>query len=182
MRHNHQLLTVQGLDTRTNEQVAIKLEHIRHGREKLKVEAEAYTAVAGRRGIPRVLWFGEECDYYVLVPDLLGPSLEDLFNYCDRRFSLKTVLLLADQLIARIEYVHSKSLVHRDVKPDNFMMGTGRQGNVVHAVDFGLAEDYSTTYRRGRHEGIGRYASINFHKGLGKSQSASRSWRRKQVS
>ncbi|KAL5114706.1 hypothetical protein ACEQ8H_007440 [Pleosporales sp. CAS-2024a] len=156
----------EGRDIVTNEKVAIKLEHIRHGYDKLKGEADAYKAVGGGRGIPRALWFGQECDYYVLVLDLLGPSLEDLFDYCDRRFSLKTVLLLADQLITRLEYIHSKSLVYRDVKPDNFLMGTGRQGNVVHAVDFGLAEDYSTNDRRGRQEGTLRYASINFHKEL----------------
>ena len=107
----------------------------------------------------------------MLVLNLLGPSLEDLFNYCDRRFSLKTVLLLADQLITRLEYIHSKSLVHRDVKPDNFLMGTGRQGNVVHAVDFGLAENYRISDRRGIHEGSRRYASINYHNGLGKLRS-----------
>jgi serine/threonine protein kinase len=113
------------------------------------------------------VWFGEECEYYVLVLELLSASLEDLFNYCDRRFSLKTLLLLADQLLARIEYIHSKFLVHRDVKPDNFLMGTGSRGNVVYAVDFGLAEDFRMTNYRGTHEGTHRYASINFHNGLG---------------
>ena len=53
-------------------------------------------------GIPNVHWFGVEGDYNVMVIDLLGPSLEDLFNYCKRKFSLKTVLMLADQMVSQI--------------------------------------------------------------------------------
>ena len=74
------------------------------------------------------------------VLDLLGPSLEDLFHFCNRRFTLKTVLLLVDQLISRIEYIHAKSFIHRDIKPDNFLMGIGKRGNQVNVIDFGLAK------------------------------------------
>lgn len=51
-------------------------------------------------GIPNIKWLGTEGDYNVMVMELLGPSLEDLFNFCSRKFSLKTVLLLADQMVS----------------------------------------------------------------------------------
>ncbi|KAB5529077.1 hypothetical protein GE09DRAFT_1228812 [Coniochaeta sp. 2T2.1] len=105
---------------------AIKLTYVRHDPEPLRDEKETYEALSGGMGIPRVRWFGQECDFYALVHDILGPSLEDLFNYCGRIFSLKTILLIADQAISRIEYIHSKGFLHRDIKPDNFLMGIGR--------------------------------------------------------
>lgn len=78
-------------------------------------------------GIPSVKWSGTEGAYNVLVLDMLGPSLEHLFYYCSKKFSLKTVLLLADQMISRLELIHSRSCIHRDVKPDNFLVGLGER-------------------------------------------------------
>ncbi|KAL0426853.1 UNVERIFIED_CONTAM: Casein kinase-like protein 2 [Sesamum latifolium] len=129
-------------------------------------------------GIPNVRWFGVEGDYNVLVMDLLGPSLEDLFNFCSRKLSLKTVLMLADQMINRVEFVHSKSFLHRDIKPDNFLMGLGRRANQVYIIDFGLAKKYrdSSThqhipYRENKNlTGTARYASMNTHLGIEQSR------------
>ncbi len=116
--------------------------------------------------------------YNVLVMDLLGYSLEDLFNRCCRRFSLKTVLMIADQTLLRIEYIHSKSFIHRDIKPDNFLMGLGRRSNIVYIIDFGLAKRYRDPkthvhimYRENKHlTGTPRYASINNHLGIEQSR------------
>uniref|UniRef100_A0A2P2M8Z1 non-specific serine/threonine protein kinase n=2 Tax=Rhizophora mucronata TaxID=61149 RepID=A0A2P2M8Z1_RHIMU len=132
----------------------------------------------GGTGIPHLKWFGVEGDYNVMVIDLLGPSLEDLFNYCNRKFSLKTVLMLADQLINRVEYMHSRGFLHRDIKPDNFLMGLGRKANQVYAIDFGLAKKYRDLqthkhipYRENKNlTGTARYASVNTHLGVEQSR------------
>jgi len=98
---------------------------------QLHYESKLYMLLQGGTGIPHLKWFGVEGEYNVMVIDLLGPSLEDLFNYCSRKFSLKTVLMLADQMISRVEYMHTKGFLHRDIKPDNFLMGLGRKANQV---------------------------------------------------
>jgi serine/threonine protein kinase len=80
--------------------------------------------------------------YVNQVMDLLGPSLEDLFNKCTRRFSLKTVLQLADQLLERVDTLHARHLIHRDIKPANFVIGIGNTASNVFCVDFGLSKRY----------------------------------------
>jgi casein kinase I family protein HRR25 len=83
------------------EEVAIKVESVRSKHPQLEYEARVYKSMAGGVGVPFVRWYGIEGEYNCMVVDLLGPSLEDLFNFCGRKFSLKTVLLLADQLVLR---------------------------------------------------------------------------------
>jgi serine/threonine protein kinase len=89
-----------GVNIISGEEVAIKLESVKAKHPQLEYEAKVYKTLAGGVGVPFVRWFGVECDYNAMVIDLLGPSLEDLFNFCQRKFSMKTVLLLADQLVS----------------------------------------------------------------------------------
>ncbi|KAL8102604.1 hypothetical protein AgCh_027211 [Apium graveolens] len=167
-----------GTNIQTNEEVAIKLENIKTKHPQLLYESKLYRILQGGTGIPNVRWFGVEGDYNVLVMDLLGPSLEDLFNFCNRKLSLKTVLMLADQMINRVEFVHTKSFLHRDIKPDNFLMGLGRRANQVYVIDFGLAKKFrdSSThqhipYRENKNlTGTARYASMNTHLGIEQSR------------
>ncbi|CAM8946046.1 unnamed protein product [Rhodiola kirilowii] len=167
-----------GTNIQTNEEVAIKLESTKTKHPQLLYESKLYRILQGGTGIPNVRWFGVEGEYNVLVMDLLGPSLEDLFNFCSRKLSLKTVLMLADQMINRVEFVHTKSFLHRDIKPDNFLMGLGRRANQVYMIDFGLAKKYRDSathqhipYRENKNlTGTARYASMNTHLGIEQSR------------
>uniref|UniRef100_A0A672JX66 non-specific serine/threonine protein kinase n=1 Tax=Sinocyclocheilus grahami TaxID=75366 RepID=A0A672JX66_SINGR len=167
-----------GANITSGEEVAIKLESVKTKHPQLHIESKFYKMMQGGVGIPSIKWCGAEGDYNVMVMELLGPSLEDLFNFCSRKFTLKTVLLLADQMISRIEYIHSKNFIHRDIKPDNFLMGLGKKGNLVYIIDFGLAKKYRDArthqhipYRENKNlTGTARYASINTHLGIEQSR------------
>jgi len=162
----------------TGEEVAVKLEVLRTQHPQLAYEAKLYRVLQGGVGIPSIRYCGIEGDYNVLVMDLLGPSLEDLFSFCGRKFSLKTVLMIADQLLQRIEFIHSKCFLHRDIKPDNFLIGLARKSHLIHMIDLGLAKKYHDP-RTGAHipfrghkslTGTARYASINTHRGYEQSR------------
>ncbi|KHG29281.1 hypothetical protein F383_11363 [Gossypium arboreum] len=185
-----------GVNVQSGEEVAVKLEPVKTKHPQLHYESKLYMLLQGGTGIPHLKWFGVEGEYSIMVIDLLGPSLEDLFNYCNRKFSLKTVLMLADQLINRVEYMHSRGFLHRDIKPDNFLMGLGRKANqarfsvyflyleahafhgFVYVIDYGLAKKYRDLqthkhipYRENKNlTGTARYASVNTHLGVEQSR------------
>ena len=112
--------------------------------------------------------------YDVMVMDLLGINLGVLFDECGHRFTVKTVLMLADQMISRLEYLHNMNILHRDIKPENFVMGIGNTRNTLYLVDFGLSKTFRDAktnkhmcFRDGKAlTGTARYASVNAHKGV----------------
>ena len=167
-----------GQNTMTGEEIAVKLEEVRCRHPQLFYESKLCRYLQGGAGIPNIYYYGTEHEFNIMVIDLLGPSLEELMNICNRRFSVKSVLMLADQMITRIEYMHAKNFLHRDIKPDNFLIGLGRKSSQVYIIDFGLAKRYRDPrtqqhipYREGKSlTGTARYTSIYTHMGIEQSR------------
>lgn len=167
-----------GTHVHTGEEFAVKIESIRSRHPQLLHEAKLYKILAGRVGIPKVYWYGVQGNCNVMVIELLDRSLEDLFVSCKRKFNLKTVLMLADQMIDRLALFHHHSFIHRDIKPDNFMMGCGRNSKRVYLIDVGLAKKFRNPcthehipFKEGKAlTGTARYASVNTHFGFEQSR------------
>ena len=156
------------------DKVAVKFEKhgVRHPR--LRHEYKVCRELQNAPGFAKVHYFGTQDSHDLLVMDLLGPSLYDRFIKCGRRFSLKTVLLIADQLLERVELMHLRHLIHRDINPTNFVTGRRGNGNLIYCIDFGHSKRYRnsrtlkhTSQREGcSFVGAPRYASINKHLGI----------------
>ncbi|KAI1795903.1 CK1/CK1/CK1-G protein kinase [Ganoderma leucocontextum] len=169
----------EGTNLLNSQTVAIKFEPRKAEAPQLRDECRSYRILAGCPGIPQIYHFGQEGLHNILVIDLLGPSLEDLFDMCGRKFSIKTVCMAARQMLTRVQTVHDKNLIYRDIKPDNFLIGRPgtKNANVIHVVDFGMAKQYRDPktkqhipYRERKSlSGTARYMSINTH--LGREQS-----------
>jgi serine/threonine protein kinase len=164
-----------GNNIQTNEEVAIKLEENRRD-SNLQYESRIYRVLQESPYIPKLYWYGLEYEYNIMVIELLGPSLDTLLTYCKSPFSLKTVLILADQILFCIEFMHSYNYIHRDIKPENFLIGIGKKASIVHMIDFGLSKKYTEKsghipYKDGNKiTGTARYVSFNTHNGLEQSR------------
>ena len=130
-------------------------------------------------GVPKVYYFDRlEHKYNFMVMEFLGPSLGDLFQLKERNFGMETVLMLAIQILTRIEYIHEKGFLHRDIKPENFVIGLNDKSNLVYLIDYGLSKRYKDKnsgqhipYRENKQlVGTVRYASINAHLGIEQSR------------
>ena len=157
---------------------AIKLENKNRGQNLLENEAYIMSYLHGKR-IPIIKSFGYSGDYNVLVMELMGKSLEEIFeNLPIKKMTVNCVGKLGLQMVEILEYIHNKHIIHRDIKPDNFVMGKGEKSKYLYLLDFGLAKKYrsSTTLKhypiikKKNLTGTARYASINALNGLTQSR------------
>ncbi|KAJ3201650.1 casein kinase I, partial [Clydaea vesicula] len=188
----------EGSSLITHSPCAIKFESRKCDAPQLSNEYRTYKLLAGIPGVPAVHYFGQDGLHNILCIDLLGQNLESMFDLCGRKFSIKTVAMVAKRMLTLIQSVHEKNLIYRDIKPDNFLIGRTPRSNELHysidfianhspnnphptsqvfIVDFGMAKQYRDPntkvhipYREKKSlSGTARYMSINTH--LGREQS-----------
>jgi serine/threonine protein kinase len=165
-----------GRDVTENTEVAIKIQTDPAGSTQILNECSAYEQINGATGFPYVHEVGCENDRHFIVMELLGPPISRLFSDNSHIFSMSTVLMLADQMLARVEYLHQKGLLHRDIKPSNFLMGLNSSSNEVYLIDFGLATPFGSEgppvdFGAGTgFLGTPCYASINVQSGVAPSR------------
>ena len=155
----------------TGIEYALKVESEETKKTRISNEYRILKLFQGEVGFPKVFFespFGGQNSFTM---ELLSQSVEQLFLKCGKKFSLKTVLMLADQMISRVQYIHEKGIIHRDIKPDNFVMGNNEKSNVCFLVDFGISRRFIDVKTRNhinyrtslQFTGTGKFASINSH-------------------
>jgi serine/threonine protein kinase len=161
-----------------NEQkFALKMEYKEAPQNLLESEAYILCYLKGY-GIPQVKSYGFSGEFNILVMELLGKSLEDIFQSQQKKFTLKTVCMIGIQMLDRLEFIHSKNIIHRDIKPDNFVLGLDNKSHIIYILDFGLSKKFRSS-RTHQHikfsvnkklTGTARYASINALRGCEQSR------------
>ena len=161
-----------------NQYYAIKLENKNQGQNLLENEAYIMSYLNGP-GLPAVKSYGYSSKYNILVMELMGKSLEDIFeNFVVKKMSVRCVCNIAYQMMEIMEYIHKKHIIHRDIKPDNFVIGRGEKKKYIYILDFGLAKKYRSSrtlehypvFKSKNLVGTARYASINALNGLTQSR------------
>ena len=123
-------------------------------------------------GIPKIYGYIETTEYNIMIMELLGPSLETLFQENDKQFPMSFILKLAIDILTIIEKFHSRGFIHRDIKPNNFLFNYNKPYQQIYLMDFGLSKQY---IHDGVHNdikfersliGTARYASMNVHFGV----------------
>ena len=159
-----------------NQFYALKIEDRDNTHNSLKNEAEVLNYLKVPQ-IPTIVSYGYSGKYNILIMQLLDKSLEDLLTIY-KKFSIKTICMLACQMITILENIHTKHIIHRDIKPDNFVMGKDENSKFVYLLDFGLAKKFRSSktliqlklINKKRLTGTARYASINASKGYEQSR------------
>ena len=157
--------------------IAIKVEE-QSPRSRLAYEFQILKEISEGDGIPKVYKLHRGKKHNYLMMQLLGKSLDKLFVDMKKKFSIKTVCMLAYQMVQRVEYVHSRGYIHRDIKPGNFLMGKNLDNKKLFIIDFGLSKKYidkntgkHIIYKEGKGlTGTARYVSLNTHYGIEQSR------------
>ena len=173
-------VVLKGEHVFTKDKVAIKMERVSENSFMLKNESKIYLSLNKEGhvcGFPNLRWFGKDDEFHYMVMDLLGESLAKRESSLNASLPLNVVAKIGRQMVSRLQVVHEKRLIHRDVKPDNFLFGLGRNSQVVHLIDFGFCKSYldadqcHLTMESDRTMiGTPNFASINAHDGLSVSR------------
>ena len=161
----------RGRDLKSGEEVAIKV--VDEMDKTLMAEASFYRKLGGLKGIPKLRWWGmPRRGVWALVVDKLSLSLTQINNSYDGNLPRHGIVLIGIQMIERIQDLHTRGILHRDVKPDNFMVGFGDSRNDVFLIDFGLSrsfiDDSHNHYPQQQglmFSGTPDFASLNVHMG-----------------
>jgi len=168
----------RAIDSSGGKDVAVKVESSKQRQPQLFTEYKVYKSLQGVDNISEVYFHGSLPRHNYMVMELHGPSLEEVFVQQERKFTMKTVLLVAIQLLKSLMDIHDREYIHRDIKPENFLIGTGPRRNKIFTIDLGLARKWTDSrtkkhiaYSEGHNlTGTARYASLRNHLGAQQSR------------